>query len=101
MLPHLPRGCLTVSSIQSFDHCVVGVGGGGVHDLALHPVVGLVLQAGDAEKFPQALGRESLDPCSQSACRVRVSQLWSRFTAWDKLSSVHPTPDDASDPWAG
>ena len=24
-------------------------------DLALHPVVGLVLQVGDAEKFPQAL----------------------------------------------
>ena len=31
-------------------------------DLAPHPVVGLVLQAGDAEKFPQALGFESLDP---------------------------------------
>ena len=29
--------------------------------LALHPVVGLVLQIGDAEKFPQALGLESLD----------------------------------------
>ena len=31
-------------------------------DLALHPVVGLVLQVGDAEKFPQALGFEGLDP---------------------------------------
>ena len=31
-------------------------------DLAPHPVVGLVLQVGDAEKFPQALGLESLDP---------------------------------------
>ena len=31
-------------------------------DLAPHPVVGLVLQVGDAEKFPQALGCESLDP---------------------------------------
>ena len=31
-------------------------------DLAPHPVVGLVLQAGDAEKFPQALGFEGLDP---------------------------------------
>ena len=30
-------------------------------DLAPHPVVGLVLQVGDAEKFPQALGFESLD----------------------------------------
>ena len=31
-------------------------------DLALHPVVGLVLQAGDAEEFPQAPGFEGLDP---------------------------------------
>ena len=31
-------------------------------DLALHPVAGLVLQVGDAEKFPQALGFEGLDP---------------------------------------
>ena len=31
-------------------------------DLALHPVVGVVLQVGDAEKFPQALGFESQDP---------------------------------------
>ena len=31
-------------------------------DLALHPVVGLVIQVGDAEKFPHALGFESLDP---------------------------------------
>ena len=36
-------------------------------DLALHPVVGLVLQVGgDAEKFPQALGFESLGPFFQS-----------------------------------
>ena len=31
-------------------------------DLTPHPVVGLVLQIGDAEKFPQALGFKSLDP---------------------------------------
>ena len=31
-------------------------------DLAPHPVVGLVLQVGEAEKLPQALGLESLDP---------------------------------------
>ena len=31
-------------------------------DLAPHPVVGLVLQIGDTEKIPQALGFESLDP---------------------------------------
>ena len=31
-------------------------------DHAPHPVVGLVLQAGDADKFLRALGFESLDP---------------------------------------
>ena len=31
-------------------------------DLALHPVVGLVLQVRDAEKFHRQLGFESLDP---------------------------------------
>ena len=41
-------------------------------DLAPHPVVGLVLQVGDAEKFPHALGFESLDLFSESASRVRV-----------------------------
>ena len=30
--------------------------------LTPHPVVGLVLQVGDAKKFPQALGYESQDP---------------------------------------
>ena len=43
-------------------------------DLALHPVVGLVPQAGDLEKFPQALGFEGLDLFSESASRVHVSQ---------------------------
>ena len=31
-------------------------------DLALHPVIGLAFQVGDAEKFPQALGFKGLDP---------------------------------------
>ena len=31
-------------------------------DLAPHPVGGLLLQVGDAEKFPQALGFKSLHP---------------------------------------
>ena len=31
-------------------------------DLARHPVVGLVLQVGDTEKFPHARGFEHLDP---------------------------------------
>ena len=35
-------------------------------DFAPHQVVGLVLQVGDAEKFPQAVGHESLDPFSQN-----------------------------------
>ena len=44
-------------------------------DLAPHPVVGLVLKEGDAEKFPQALGLESLDHfIFQSASGVHVSQ---------------------------
>ena len=40
-------------------------------DLARHPVVGLVFQVGDAEKFPQALRFEGLDPC----LRVRKQGL--------------------------
>ena len=32
-------------------------------DLVPHSVLGLVLRVGDAEKFPQALGFEGLDPC--------------------------------------
>ena len=35
-----------------------------VADPAPHPVVGLVLQVGDTEKFPHAFGLESLDPFS-------------------------------------
>ena len=30
-------------------------------DVASHPVVGLILQVGDAKKFPQTLGLESVD----------------------------------------
>ena len=44
-------------------------------DLAPHPVVGLVLEEGDAEKFPQALGLESLD------LLLRVSTQGLCFTA--------------------
>ena len=44
-------------------------------DLAPHPVVGLVLQVGDTEKFPQALGYKSLDPF------FRVSKQGQCFTA--------------------
>ena len=31
-------------------------------DFAPHPVVGFLLQIGNAKKFPHALGLESLDP---------------------------------------
>ena len=47
-------------------------------NLALHPVVGLVRQVGDAEKFLQALGFESLDPF------FRVSKQGPCFTAIEK-----------------
>ena len=35
-------------------------------ELARHSVAGFALQMGDVEKFPQALGFESLDPVFQS-----------------------------------
>ena len=41
---------------------------------APHTVVGLVLLVGDAENCPQAHGFETLDPFSESASRVHVSQ---------------------------
>ena len=44
-------------------------------DLAPHPVVGLMLQVGYAEKFPQTLGFEGLDPF------LRVSEQGPCFTA--------------------
>ena len=43
-------------------------------NLAPHPVVGLVLHLGDAVKLPHALGFNNLDPFSESANRVLVSQ---------------------------
>ena len=47
-------------------------------DLAPHPVIGLVLQVGHAEKFPQALCFEGLDPF------LRVSKQGSCFTATEE-----------------
>ena len=44
-------------------------------DLAPHPVVGFLLQEGDTEKFPHALGFKSLDPI------FRVSKQGPCFTA--------------------
>ena len=52
-----PEPCKSLASCQKRFLCTHKEA-----DLALHPVVGLVLQVGDAEKFPQALGFESQDP---------------------------------------
>ena len=47
-------------------------------DRAPHPVVGLVLQVGDAEKFPQALGFRRLDPflrvSKQGPCLTAIEE---------------------------
>ena len=47
-------------------------------DLAPHPVFGHVLRAGDAEKFPQALGLKSLDPflrvSKQGPCLTAIEE---------------------------
>ena len=48
-------------------------------DLAPHPVVGLVLQGGDTEKFPHALVFESLTPLSvskQGPYFTAVEEYW-------------------------
>ena len=48
-------------------------------DLALHPVIGLVLQVGDMEKFPHALGLENLDPLFSAGtnhCGNTLSLVW-------------------------
>ena len=58
-------------------------------DLAPHPVVGLVLQAGDAEKFPRALGFEALDRFSKSASRTDVSQPQRRMEVTRDLKSFN------------
>ena len=64
-----PRKCPSLGSCQKrflWTHKEV--------DPAPHPVVGLMLQIGDTDKFPQALGFEGLDPCSESASKFHVSQ---------------------------
>ena len=47
--------------------------------LALYPVIGLVLQVGDSEKFPHAIGRESLEPL----LRVSKQDPWLTATEED------------------
>ena len=62
-------------------------------DHAPHPDIGLVLQVGDAEKFPLALGFGSLDPFffffSESASRVHVSQQQRRIEATRDLYDLN------------
>ena len=48
-------------------------------DLALHPVVGLVLQVEDEGKFPHELGFKSLDPFSELASKDHVPQPLKRL----------------------
>ena len=54
-------------------------------DLALRPVIGLVLQVRDAEKTPQVLGFETLDPF------VRVSKQGPCFTATEEMEVTKET----------
>ena len=62
-------------------------------DLAPHPVVCLVLQVGDAKKFPQVLGFESLDPVSvvisSLTLRVYVFIIFLLILAARWLASLH------------
>ena len=84
-------------------------------DLVPYQVVGLVLQVGDTEKFPQVLGFESLDPFllllllllflilfsfffslfsfffsfSESASKFHVSQLWKTVEVTKDLYSLN------------
>ena len=62
-------------------------------DLALHPVVGLVFQVGDAEKFPRASGYESLDPF------FRVREQGPRFTAIMLWGGKGPPNNKVSTDW--
>ena len=60
-------------------------------EVALHPVVGLELRVGDAEKFPQALGLESLGQFFwKTASRIRVSQPQRRMEVTITYAIVTP-----------
>ena len=49
-------------------------------DLAPYPVISLVLKVGDTEKFPHALGFESLDPFFFPFQTRELSKLRERMT---------------------
>ena len=63
-------------------------------DLALHPVVDLVLQVGDAEKLPHALGFASLDPL------CRVSEQGPCFTAMVIMLLLHNSSRGCQTDWS-
>ena len=69
MARDMPEPCKFVSQLP--EEVPVGQQGSSTTP---HPVVGLVLQVGDAEKFPQAFGFESLIPFfSESASRTELT----------------------------
>ena len=51
-------------------------------DLALHPVVGLVLQVGDTEKFPHAPGFERLAPFTTTERPEMIYQWERQICSW-------------------
>ena len=53
-----------------------------------HTVIGLVLQVGGVQKFPQALGFKGLDLFSESAGWVHVSQPWRRMEVTEDLHNL-------------
>ena len=71
---------MTCPNHASFRLLIVARRGsrGPTNNLALHPVVNLVLQVGDMEKFPHALSFESLNPLIRSL----KNQLETRDRPW-------------------
>ena len=62
MVCDMPKPC----KFPSLDNCKRFLWAHKKVDLAPHPVVGLMLHVGDAEKLSQALGFEGLDPFFQT-----------------------------------
>ena len=69
------RGMPASCEFPSLDSCLKGfLWAHKILDLAPHPVVGLVFQLGDSEKFSPEFEVESLDLVSKSPRRVHVSR---------------------------
>ena len=60
-------------------------------DLVPHPVVGLVLQVGDAEKFPQALGFKGLDVFFFSHQTGSMFQSHRGWWRWQETCTISTT----------